>query len=172
MTPVIPIAQVLISFAGHDFLAVKVPGGKIAVVFNHFCEALDLDRWGQVKRIQANPMLAKNFLSVRIQTPGGPQDVNALVVSVLSLWLGGFDLTRLSEEKRELIIALMEDAEEAFSRPFVVTPIEPPQQPKASPPPLPAQDQASLSVYDMHRALISRMEQEDQQLKMRLISLE
>src|SRR5262245_38912670 len=117
MTPIIPIAQVLISFAGHDFLAVKLPGGKIAVVFSHFCEVLTLDRWGQVKRIQANPTLAKNFLLVRIHTPGGPQDVNALVVSVLSLWLGGFDLARLSEEKRRLIILLQEYAEEAFSPP-------------------------------------------------------
>src|SRR5690348_9575990 len=106
MTPIIPIMQVLISFAGHTFLAVQLPDGRIAVVFYHFCEALNVSRTSQLRRIQANPTLAKNFLLVRIQTPGGPQDVNVLVVSVLTLWLGGFDLTRLSEEKRRLIVLL------------------------------------------------------------------
>lgn len=158
MTPIIPIAQVLISFAGYDFLAVQLPGGKIAVVFNHFCEALGVSRTSQLRRILANPTLAKNFVLVRIQTPGGPQDVNALVVSVLSLWLGGFDLPRLSAEKRRLIVMLQEDAEEAFTRPFVVTPIEPPQQPKAPPPP-PAQDMSSLSLPELMHAVGTHMEQ-------------
>jgi hypothetical protein len=172
MTPIIPIAQVLISFAGYQFLAVRLPDGRIAIVFRHLCESLNLSRPPQVERIKANPTLAKNFLLVRIQTPGGPQDVNALVVSALSLWLGGFDLTRLSEEKCRLIILLQEDAEEAFSRPFVVTPLEPPQQPKAPPPPPLQFNQVPLSVYDLHRALVSRMEQEAQELLARLTRAE
>lgn len=166
MTPIIPIAQVLISFAGHNFLAVQLHGGRIAVVFTHFCEALDLDRWGQVKRIQANPTLAKNFLLVRIQTPGGPQVVNALVVSVLTLWLGGFDLTRLSEEQRRLIILLQEDAEEAFSRPFIVTPIEPPQQPKsqqATQSGRNGQSEPLPLLPEMLRAMADRVEQDQRE---------
>ncbi len=169
MTPIIPIAQVLIFFAGHNFWAVQLSDGRIAVVFRHFCEALDLDRWSQTRRIQLHPVLARHLVLVRIQTPGGPQDVNALVVSALSLWLGGFDLTRLSEEKRELIIALMEDAEEAFSRPFVVTPLESSQQPKVPPSPMPAQDEMSMSAYDLFRAAITRIEQEHLQREARLV---
>jgi hypothetical protein len=118
MTPIIPIKQVLISFAGHEFLAVQLPDGRIAVVLRHFCEALDLDLWGQLKRIQANPTLSKNLLLVRIKTPGGPQVVHALVVSALSLGLGGFRLGRHSEEKQALIKLLQTDAADAFNGHF------------------------------------------------------
>jgi hypothetical protein len=179
------VDQVLISLGGYTFLVVRLPDGSIAVILRHLCEALHLSRLAQTRRIERHPFLAKHLLLVRIQTPGGPQDVNALLVSVLSLWLGGFDLTRLSEEKRELIMLLQEDAEEAFSRPFVVTPLEPPQPPKA-PPPLPQQERAALSVYDLLRAAArnivaavntievaaNRMEQDNQEVRQRLSSVE
>lgn len=168
MAPIIPEQQVLISFAGHNFLAVRLSGGRIGVVFRHFCEALDLNLRGQTQRIQENPTLSKNFLPVVIKTPGGPQVVNVLLTTVLSLWLGGFRLGRLSEEKRRLIIMLQEEAEAAFSRPFMATPIEPPQQPKApQPPPAPvsAPDVASLSVYDLFHLLVDRMEQKDLEMQ-------
>ncbi len=175
MVPLIAVQQILISFAGHDFLAVCLPDGRIAVVFRHLCEALHLSRPPQIERIKANPTLSKNFLPVVIQTPGGPQVVNALVVNVLSLWLGGFQLTRLSEEKRRLIIRLQEDAEDAFSRPFVVTPIEPPQQlrsPQPPPSPLPAQDEPPLSVYDMLHEVIDRLKQNDLKTQAQLARME
>jgi hypothetical protein len=156
MTPIIPIKQVLVSFAGQEFLAVQLPDGRIAVVLRHFCEALHLNFWGQIERIQANPTLARNFLLVQIKTPGGPQVVYALAVSVLSLWLGGFRLGRLSEEKRQLIIQLQEDAEAAFSRPFQVS--ETPEPPKHSAPPkpepaLPQSAPAPSSVPELLRKL-------------------
>jgi hypothetical protein len=167
MTPIIPIKQIVISFAGHDFLAVQLLGGGIAVVFRHFCEALNLDLRGQVKRIQANPTLSKNFLLVRITTPGGPQVVYALAISVLSLWLGGFQLTRLSEEKRRLIIQLQEDAEAAFSRPFTTS--ETMKPPKSEPLPPQEQGEPSLSGHDLLRLALNRLEQEDQQQEARLV---
>jgi hypothetical protein len=110
MTPIIAVDQVVIHFAGHDFLVVRLPDGRIAVVLRHLCEALELDRWSQIKRIQSQSALAKHLLLVRIKTPGGSQVVNALVTSVLSLWLGGFRLGRLSKEKRALIELLQSDA--------------------------------------------------------------
>jgi hypothetical protein len=159
MTPIIPIKQVLILFAGYEFLAVQLLDGRIAVVFNHFCEALHVSRTSQLRRIQANPTLAKNFLLVRIQTPGGPQDVNTLVISVLTLWLGGFDLTRLSEEKRHLIIHLQEDAEAAFSRPFQVS-----ETTKKHSAQLPRSEQATSPVPALLRALADHIEQEQRVL--------
>jgi hypothetical protein len=171
MTPLIPIKQVVVSFAGHEFLAVQLPGGQIAVVFRHFCEALDLNFVGQMQRIQANPTLSQNFLLVRITTPGGPQVVYVLTISVLSLWLGGFRLGRLSEEKRRIIIQLQEHAEAAFARPFQVSEtVEPPkEEPKAPLPP------ASSSVAELLRTLAGtamelagRVEQDGVSLEQRL----
>lgn len=166
MTPLIPEQQVLISFAGHNFVAVRLPGGKIAVVFNHFCEALDLDRWGQTKRIQANSTLSKNFLLVRIQTPGGPQVVNALVITALSLWLGGFRLGRFSEEKRALLKLLQTDAPDAFNSHFYKMDTQVRQQQQTEAPShiqqsAPQQIATPLSVPEMFRALADRIEQDE-----------
>ncbi len=177
MTPISVVDQVVIRFAGHDFLVVRVPDGRVAVVLRHLCEALDLDRHAQTRRIQSHSALAKHLLLVRIKTPGGPQVVNALVTSALALWLGGFRLGRYPEEKQALIRRLQRDAADAFDGHFhkIDTAAPPQQQAKAAQSlqlPLPAQDQAQLSVYDMYHALISRMEQENQQLKARLTSVE
>ena len=62
MVPIIALQQILISFASHDFLAVRLPDGRIAIVFRHLCEALNLSRPPQIERIKANPTLSKNFL--------------------------------------------------------------------------------------------------------------
>lgn len=175
MTPIIPIKQVLVSFAGHEFLAVQLPDGRIAVVLRHFCEALHLNFWGQIERIQVNQALSKNLLLVRIKTPGGPQVVHALVVSALSLWLGGFRLGRHSEEKQALIRLLQTDAADAFTSHFYkVDPQAQPQPQAKAPqppqPPLPSSAPA-VSVFDALRAIggqivevANRMEQEYQEM--------
>ncbi len=175
MTPIIPLEQIAITFAGYTFLVVRLPDGRISVVFNHLCQALALSRRAQTRRIERHPLLAKHFLLARIKTNGGPQVVNVLVVLVMPLWLGGFDLTRLSEEKRGLIIALMEDAEEAFSRPFEDnSQARPQQQTKAtlSPSPLPPQDEAALTAPELLRSAASRIEQKDQRIETRLAGVE
>ncbi len=190
MTPLIPVKQVFIAFAGYEFLAVQLPDGRIAVVFRHLCEALNLNFVGQLQRIQRNPMLSQHLLLVLIQTPGGPQVVNALSVLALSLWLGGFHITRLSEKKRALIIQLQDDAVAAFSRPFQFS--ETKEQPHAAPPKQeptaqpPQAAPATASVPELLRALAGvalalaeRVEQEgakpeqgNQQLEDRVASLE
>jgi hypothetical protein len=166
MSPLIPVDQAVIHFAGHDFLIVRFSDGRVAVVFSHLCEALDLDRWGQTKRIQASSTLSKNFLLVRIKTPGGPQVVNALVTSVLSLWLGGFRMGRLSEEKRALIRLLQTDAADAFNSHFYTVDTQARQQQQAEAPShvqqsVPQQIATPLSVPEMVRALADRIEQDE-----------
>ncbi len=170
MTPIIPVDQVVIHFAGHEFLIVRLPDGRIAVVLRHLCEALELDRWAQTRRIQSQSALAKHLLLVRIKTPGGPQEVHALVTSVLSLWLGGFRLGRLSEEKRALIELLQADAADAFQSHFYQLDAQahPQQQAKVSQspqPPLPTPDVSPVSVFDMLRAVINRVEQDHREME-------
>src|SRR5690348_7811053 len=109
MTALISLEQAIIPLAGHTFLVAKLPDRRIAAIFSHFCEALNLDRWGQVKRILAHRILAKNFLLVRIETAGGPQEAWAIVAWAIPLWLSGVQTTRLAEEKRPLIRGARED---------------------------------------------------------------
>ncbi|HEY7123459.1 MAG TPA: phage antirepressor N-terminal domain-containing protein [Ktedonobacterales bacterium] len=176
VSPIIPVDQVVISFAGHEFLVVRFSDGRVAVVLRHLCEALDIDRWSQTRRIQSHPVLSKSLLLAQIETPGGPQVVNVLVTWAMPLWLGGFDLTRLSEEKRELIMLLQTDAVDAFNSHFYKADIQarPQEQAKAhqSPPPLPPRDEPPPSVAEMRRALANRIEQEDQRGETRLTRVE
>lgn len=117
-------------------------------------------------------MLSQHFPLVLIQTPGGPQVVNALSVSVLSLWLGGFHITRLSEKKRALIMQLQQDAEAAFTSPFDTSNAQPRPQPKPSAPPKPGPESTSppplsgpevvpLSIADLLRELLRHVEQKE-----------
>jgi hypothetical protein len=172
MTPISVIDQAVIRFAGHDFLVVRVPDGRVAVVLSHLCEALDLDRRAQTRRIQSHTALAKHLLLVRIKTPGGPQVVNALVTSALALWLGGFRLGRHSEEKQALIRLLQTDAADAFTSQFYQVDTQAQAKVSQSPQPsLPTPDMSSMSVFDMLRAIAGqivtvtdRMEQEQREM--------
>jgi hypothetical protein len=175
MTPILPLEQATFSFAGYEFLIVRLPNGSVAVIFRHLCEALDLDRRSQTRRIQANSVLAKHLVLVRIETPGGPQVVNALMVSVLSLWLGGFRLGRLSEEKQALIKLLQTDAADAFNSHFYKAASQPapPKPGPATPslPPPPASQTPLPSLPEMFQALGTHVGQEIQRLEAQLASL-
>ncbi len=174
-TPIIPVRQVLIPLAGYQFLVVRLPGGDIAIVLSYLCKALGVDRWGQVQRIQEHPLLAEYLVTVQIKTTKGERSVNALVVWALSGWLSGFQLTRLSEEQRTLILALQREAFNTFVRPFFPETQRQPQPsalPKEEPPhsappkqepqaaPLPQAEQAASSVPALLRALAGHIEQE------------
>lgn len=134
--PIIPVKQALITLAGYQFLVVQLPDGRIAIIFSYLCRALHIDRWGQIKRIQAHPLLAEYLVTVQITTAKGERIVNALVVWALTGWLSGFQITRLSEEQRTLILALQRETFDTFVRPFFP---ETRGQPQSAPKEEPAQ---------------------------------
>ncbi len=174
--PIIPVKQALIPLAGYQFLVVRLPSGDIAIVLNYLCRAIGIDRWGQVQRIQEHPLLAEYLVTVQIKTAKGERIVNALIVWALSGWLSGFQLTRLSEDQRRVIIALQREAFNTFVRPFFSPEtdeqLNQPKQAPQSPPPLPPQGEPPQSVAEMRRALASRIEQEDQRQEARLTTVE
>lgn len=172
--PIIPVKQALIPLAGYQFLVVRLPGGDIAIVLNYLCRALGIDRWGQVQRIQEHPLLAEYLVTVQIKTAKGERIVNALIVWALSGWLSGFQLTRLSEDQRRVIIALQREAFNTFVRPFFAPETdEQLNQPKQAPQsPQPPQGEPPQSVAEMRHALASRIEQEDQRREARLTTVE
>jgi len=97
-----PLEQHTIMFYGKPLVAVRLPDGTPAVVFNHLCENMGLERTAQVRRVRRKKATAKGFYSVRIETPNrGQQVVNALTLQVTPGWLFGVDASRAAPEIRE-----------------------------------------------------------------------
>lgn len=107
-TPEYEIEQVLetieqhtIMFYGKPLVAIRLPDGTPAVVFNQLCENMGLERTAQVRRVRRKKATAKGFYSVRIETPNrGQQVVNALTLQVTPGWLFGIDANRAAPEVR------------------------------------------------------------------------
>jgi len=96
-----PIEQHTIIFYGKPLVAVRLPDSTPAVVFNHLCENMGLERTAQVRRVRRKKSLAKGFYAVRIHTDGGPQVVNALALNVTAGWLFGIEAGQADPDKRE-----------------------------------------------------------------------
>jgi len=76
--------------------AVLADDGQIYVSVRHMCEALEVDRRGQVRRIQRNEILAEGYKGGAMMAPpsssgrgGGLQQAALLRVDLVPLWLSG-----------------------------------------------------------------------------------
>jgi hypothetical protein len=70
------------------------------------CEALGVSYQGQVARIRRDEVLAEGLQSLRVETGGGVQNVQALHLECVPLWLAGLEPSRVREEIRGLVTRL------------------------------------------------------------------
>lgn len=98
-----PLEQQTILFYGKPLIAVRLPDGSPAVVFNQLCENMGLERTAQVRRVRRKKAIAQGFYSVHIDTPGGSQVVNVLTLRVAPGWLFGIEASTIDPDKREEI---------------------------------------------------------------------
>jgi hypothetical protein len=105
---IIPAGQQTLSFYGKPILVVRLPDGRPAIVLRSFCENMQIDTNGQVKRIRRTEAIADDLINgVRIERPaeeGGPQAMAALVLRAVPFWLAGIDPKRVREEIRSDIL--------------------------------------------------------------------
>ncbi|HZI75331.1 MAG TPA: phage antirepressor N-terminal domain-containing protein, partial [Gemmatimonadales bacterium] len=156
-TVFIPAQQETINFLGRSLIAVRLADGRIAASLHIMCDALQLDRPGQLRRIREDDVLADQLLAVRVETDGGLQVMKMLTIWAIPTWITGLQIERTDTDKREAIRAFKREAADAlyrhFSRrlalpaPQAVVPAEPPTAPPApvaqptSPPPGAALDE-------------------------------
>jgi hypothetical protein len=98
------LQQRIVPFHGDDLAAVQRPDQTVYVVFNRVCDALGFKRWSQARRIQAHSVLSTGFVTLTIQTEGGPQDAQCLKLDLLPLWLAGVQASKVKEELREKLV--------------------------------------------------------------------
>lgn len=115
---VAPLTPSFVMCCQQPIMAVRLPDRFIAATPHSFCDALQLDRTAQLRRIRRNEFLARHLRSVPIHTKGGVQIMDVLIIKALPRWLSTLQISRLAPEKQRLARALQQQAEEALERHF------------------------------------------------------
>jgi hypothetical protein len=156
-TGLVPLLPVIVYCCQRAIVAVRLPDGRIGATLQSLCEALQLDRTGQLQRILRSKMLKRQLLLVPVMTEGGWQQMDVLVSWAIPIWLGGINLTRLSPEKEALVLAFQEQIVDVLDRSFAEHDADPaPSQPERP-------DAAPLSARQMMHAAIDAMYQEQEE---------
>jgi len=113
-----PVEQDTIMFYGHELVAVRLADGRIAAVLRWLFESLNLERRGQMQRIERKTALRKGLIDVEVDTPGGPQTMSALTLQVLPGYLFTIDESRVKEEARADVILFQEECVAALAEHF------------------------------------------------------
>ncbi len=114
----IPVEQVIVRFYDRDILAVRLPDGRIAAVLSTLCDALQLNRPGQLQRIRNDDLLTDQLVLAQVQTAGGPQPMDVLTAWAIPTWLTGIKLSRVAPEKRPAIQIFKREAADVLYRHF------------------------------------------------------
>jgi hypothetical protein len=85
---------------GDDIMAARVDAGDIYLPLRSMCDALGVSYQGQVARIRRDEVLADGLRTLRVETGGGIQGVQALHLECVPLWLAGLEPSRVKEEIR------------------------------------------------------------------------
>ncbi|HEU5198525.1 MAG TPA: phage antirepressor N-terminal domain-containing protein [Ktedonobacterales bacterium] len=128
-----PLTPEIVPCYQRPVVAVRLPDRRIAATHQSLCDAVNLDRTGQLQHIRRNKMLSKQMLLVPIRTEGGYQQMDVLISWAIPIWLGSVHLTRLAPEKQELIMAFQEQIVEALERHFATLDTSAAAQPASSP---------------------------------------
>ncbi len=108
---VIPIEQDTILFYGKPLIVIRLPDNRPAVVVHSLCDNMQIERTAQIRRIQRTEAIADDLVSnVRIETDGGPQKVQVLILRSVPYWLTGINPKQTRPELREEIIRYQKEA--------------------------------------------------------------
>ena len=93
---------------GDEIIAVRAEDGHVYVSLRQMCESLELDRRGQVRRINNSKVLTQGYKGGDVSSPpsksgrgGGKQTAGLLRVDLVPLWLTGIRTASVKEELRE-----------------------------------------------------------------------
>jgi hypothetical protein len=117
----IPRKQALVPFRQKKIFGVHLLDDHLAAGINSLCAMLGLAAKAQVRRIRRDKELSRYLLLVKVETSGGPQYMDVLIVEAIPSWVMGLNLKAIAPVKRPLILALKAEAVEVFYRYFFKT---------------------------------------------------
>jgi P22_AR N-terminal domain len=104
-------------FYGKPLVAVRLSDGRPAVSIRSLCSNMELDRKAQVRRIKRTAPIAGDLVEnvvIDLQTGGGPQPSQVLVLRSLAYWLTGIDHKRTRPEMQDEILKYQCEAVDAL----------------------------------------------------------
>src|SRR5689334_4125702 len=84
---IVPVEQDTVPFYDRQIIAARLPDGRIAASLRNMCDALQLERYSQVRRIRDDDILVDQLVPVRVETDGGAQTVEMLTAWAIPTWL-------------------------------------------------------------------------------------
>jgi hypothetical protein len=123
----VPIEQKQVVFYDDEITAVLVEEGgrqEVYVSLRQMCDLLGVSYQGQIRRINDDPVLARQVKGVNITfTPsggrgGGLQMTNCLPLDYLNGWLFGINANRVKEEVRSRLIIYQEKCYKVLAEAF------------------------------------------------------
>src|SRR5258708_33331038 len=118
----VPAEQATIRFYDREIIAVRLPDGRIAAALRSMCDALQLERYSQVRRIRDDDVLADQLVPVQVETAGGPQPMEMLTARAIPTWLTGIKLGKVAPAKRDAIRAFKREAADVLYQHFANQP--------------------------------------------------
>ncbi len=110
----IPIEQHTIIFYGKPIIVVRLPDGQPAVVMRYLCDNMQLDRSSQIRRIQRTKAIARDLVTVLVETSSGAQKMPSLILRSVTYWLLGIDPGRARPEMQDEILRYQQEAADAL----------------------------------------------------------
>jgi ferritin-like metal-binding protein YciE len=106
------VEQKTVLFLDDELVAIRATDNQIYVSLNHLCQALGLNRQGQMQRIQRHIVLSEGYTKAKIQTPNDthPQTYGVIRVDLVPMWLSGIEVRRVKEDVKNKLIHYQKEA--------------------------------------------------------------
>lgn len=96
-----PIETLVVTFFDLPVLAARAPDGRVFLAIRDLCASVGLSRESQMRRLRADPDLSIGLQTFRIQTAGGPQPQEFLLLEHVPLWISGVTRRKATPEIQE-----------------------------------------------------------------------
>lgn len=113
------LVQRVVPFEGDELIGVQNDDSTIYAVFVRICDNLTLTREGQVRRVRSHEVLSAGFVTLTVETKGGPQQMQCIRLSLVPLWLTTIQANRIKDAGvREKLVRYQQEAAEVLWQPF------------------------------------------------------
>lgn len=96
-----PTETLIVTFFELPVLAARAPDGRIFLAIRDLCAAVGLSRESQMRRLRADPDLSVGLQTFRVQTAGGAQPQDFLLLEHVPLWVSGVTRRKATPEIQE-----------------------------------------------------------------------
>lgn len=96
-----PIETLVVTFFDLPVLAARAPDGRVFLAIRDLCTSVGINRESQMRRLRADPDLSIGLQTFRMQTAGGPQPQEFLLLEHIPLWISGVTRRKATPDIQE-----------------------------------------------------------------------